>query len=141
MVDLQCQFQVYSEAIQLYFLLQILVFITFLTLIFLKCASHCGGFSCCRARALGHVVLVVAAPRLNSCGARAQLFHSMSDLPGSIIEPMSPALAGGFFTTEPPVQLSSVASDSFRPHELQHTRPPCPSPTPRIHPNPCPLSR
>ena len=32
-------------------------------------------------------------------------------------------------------------SNSLRPHELQHTRPPCPSPTPRVHPNPCPLSR
>ena len=32
-------------------------------------------------------------------------------------------------------------SDSFRPHELQHARPPCPSPTPRVHPNPRPLSR
>ena len=31
-------------------------------------------------------------------------------------------------------------SDSFRPHELQHARSPCPSPTPRVHPNPCPLS-
>ena len=35
----------------------------------------------------------------------------------------------------------SVVSNSLRPHELQHTRPPCPSPTPRVHPNPCPLSR
>ena len=34
-----------------------------------------------------------------------------------------------------------VMSDSLRPHELYHTRPPCPSPTPRIYPNPCPLSR
>ena len=32
-------------------------------------------------------------------------------------------------------------SDSLRPHELQHARPPCPSPTPRVYPNPCPLSR
>ena len=40
------------------------------------------------------------------------------------------------------VQFScSVMSNSLRPHEPQHTRPPCPSPTPRIHPNPCPLSR
>ena len=31
----------------------------------------------------------------------------------------------------------SVMSDSLRPHEPQHTRPPCPSPTPRVHPNPC----
>ena len=35
----------------------------------------------------------------------------------------------------------SVVSDSLRPHEPQHTRPPCPSPTPRVFPNPCPLSR
>ena len=34
----------------------------------------------------------------------------------------------------------SVVSDSLRPHELQHARPPCPSPTPGVHPNPCPLS-
>ena len=37
------------------------------------------------------------------------------------------------------VQFSrSVMSDSLRPHELQHARPPCPSPTPRVHSNPCP---
>ena len=30
-----------------------------------------------------------------------------------------------------------VVSDSLRPHELQHARPPCPSPTPRVHPNSC----
>ena len=30
-------------------------------------------------------------------------------------------------------------SDSLRPHELQHARPPCSSPTPGIYPNPCPL--
>ena len=35
----------------------------------------------------------------------------------------------------------SVVSDSLLPHGLQHARPPCPSPTLRVHPNPCPLSR
>ena len=35
----------------------------------------------------------------------------------------------------------SVMSGSLWPHELQHARPPCPSPTPGIHPNLCPLSR
>ena len=34
----------------------------------------------------------------------------------------------------------SVMSDSLRPHEPQHARPPCPSPTPRVHPNLCPSS-
>ena len=44
------------------------------------------------------------------------------------------------------VQFSSVQfshsdmSDSLQPHELQHTRPSCPSPTPGVHPNPCPSS-
>jgi hypothetical protein len=34
------------------------------------------------------------------------------------------------------VQFShSVVSDSLRPHESQHTRPPCPSPTPGVYPN------
>ena len=32
-------------------------------------------------------------------------------------------------------------SDSLRPHELQHARPPCPSPTPEVYPNSCPLSQ
>ena len=34
----------------------------------------------------------------------------------------------------------SVMPSSLRPHEPQHARPPCPSPTPRVYPNPCPLS-
>ena len=33
----------------------------------------------------------------------------------------------------------SVVSNSLRPHESQHATPPCPSPTPRVHPNLCPL--
>ena len=32
-------------------------------------------------------------------------------------------------------------SNSLRPHELQHARPPCPSPTPGVYPNPCPPSQ
>ena len=44
----------------------------------------------------------------------------------------------------PSVQFSSVThsvvSDSLRPHELQHARPPCPSPPLGVHPNPCPSS-
>ena len=40
------------------------------------------------------------------------------------------------------VQFSrSAVSDSLRPHGLQHTRPPCPSPTPGVYPNSCPLSQ
>ena len=60
------------------------------------------GLSSYRSRAPEH--------RLNSLGARAQLLHSMWDLPGPGIKPMSPALAGRFFTTEPsgkPLSLKS----------------------------------
>ena len=40
------------------------------------------------------------------------------------------------------VQFScSVLSDSLRPHELQHARPPCPSPSPGVQQNSCPSSR
>ena len=35
----------------------------------------------------------------------------------------------------------SVMSDSLRPHEPQHARPPCPSPTPGVYPNPCSSSQ
>ena len=46
---------------------------------------------------------------------------------------------GAQFTS---VQFSrSVVSDSLQPHESQHARPPCPSPTPGVHSNSCPLSR
>ena len=40
------------------------------------------------------------------------------------------------------IQFTSVTQSCPRlwPHELQHTRPPCPSPTPGVDPNSCPLS-
>ena len=50
--------------------------------------------SSCGFLALGH--------RLSSFGAWAKLLCCMWDLPRSGTEPVSPALAGGFFTTEPP---------------------------------------
>ena len=52
--------------------------------------------------------------------------------------------AGRFLSAEllSSVQFScSVVSDSLRPHELQHARPPCPSPTPGVYPNLCPSSQ
>ena len=42
---------------------------------------------------------------------------------------------------EASIQFShSVVSEALRPHGLQHARPPCPSPTPRVYSNSCPLS-
>ena len=54
------------------------------------------GFGSCSSWALAH--------RLSSRSAWTHLFHSMWDLPDSGIEPVSPALAGRFFTTEPPAK-------------------------------------
>ena len=48
----------------------------------------------------------------------------------------------GVITHLSSVQFSrSVMSDSLRPHESQHARPPCPSTTPRVHSDSCPLSQ
>ena len=52
------------------------------------------GFSSCGLRALEH--------RLSSCGARASLLCGMRNLPRPGLEPVSPALTGGFLTTAPP---------------------------------------
>ena len=45
--------------------------------------------------------------------------------------------------TQLSIQFRSVAQScpTLQPHRLQHTRPPCPSPTPRVYSNSCPLSR
>ena len=46
-----------------------------------------------------------------------------------------------FIVCELSIQFScSVVSDSLQPRGLQHPRPPCPSPTPRVHSNSCPLT-
>ena len=46
------------------------------------------------------------------------------------------------YTVISSVQFSrSVVSNSLRPHESQHTRPPCPSPTPGVHSDSCPSSQ
>ena len=47
-----------------------------------------------------------------------------------------------WLSTHSSVQFShSIVSDSLWSHGLQHARPPCPSPTPRVYSNSCPLSR
>ena len=105
---------------------------------------------CCRAQRDSH------SPGLfcrgaQGLGSRALWPDGTWNLPGPETEPMSPALAGRFLSTVPlgksskansSVQFScSVMSDSLRPYELQHTRPPCLSPTPGVHSNSSPSSR
>ena len=96
---------------------------------------HCSGFSHCGAQALGcglQLYLVgseVVAPRLwvehrlSSCGTWAYSLHGMWDLPGSGIEPVSPSLAGRFFTIQPPGEphiVSTFLSMSWEVLERSH---------------------
>ena len=101
-----------------FFLMSLFIYLFIYLAVFgLRCgarASHCGSFACCGAWALGTRASVVVArgfsscgsraleSRLSSCGARAYLLRSMWDLPRPGLEPVSPALAGGFLTTVPP---------------------------------------
>ena len=87
---------------------------------------------------------------------------SLGDFLDPRIKPMPPALAGGFFTAEPPrkppekciesllyllLSSCSVVSDSLQPHGLQYASLPCPFPSPCPLPSPgacsnsCPLSQ
>ena len=50
--------------------------------------------------------------KLSSCGSRDQLLHGMWDLPRPGLEPVSPALAGGFSTTAPPGKPKAVIFNS-----------------------------
>ena len=71
-----------------------------------------------------------APPHVHRVGDAIQPSHPLSS-------PSPPA----FTLSQPSVQFSrSVLSDSLRPHELQHARPPCPSPTPGVHSNSRPSS-
>ena len=79
--------------------------------------SHCGGFSCFRARVLelmGFSNCATEAQELwcpgskaeaQQFGAQAQLFHGMWDPPGPGIKRASPSLAGRLFITELPGKL------------------------------------
>ena len=75
---------------------------------------------------------------------RSSLQTSLAGFTASRTRIFSPGLGTG---VSPSVQFSSVqfshsvVSDSLRPHESQHARPPCPSPTPGVYSNSCPLSR
>ena len=92
-------------------------------------------------------------------------FPSPRSLPNPVIKPLDPASSpalqaeslplscrevgssltcfGSWFLLKSlsSIQFShSVVSHSLRPHESQHARPSCPSPTPGVYPNPCPPS-
>ena len=109
----------------------------------LSCPTHCNPWTVARQ-----------APLSMECPRQAYWsglpFPTSGDLPNAGTEPASPAWQvdalplshHGSLLTHSSVQFSrSVVSDSLRPHESQHARPPCPSPTPGVHSDSCPWSR
>ena len=59
-----------------------------------------------------------------------------------LVSPLGPSLVSFMFSTFGSVQFSrSVMSNSLRPHRLQPARLACPSPSPEVYSNSCPLSR
>ena len=91
-------------------------------------------FSSCGKRGLLFIAVcgpltVVASPvaehmlqthRLSNCGSGAQLLHSMWDLPRPGLEPVSPALAGRFSSTEPPRKPSFLIFFPYVHHISMH---------------------
>ena len=76
-----------------------LLLLLFLSALGLRCCVRT--FSSCSERLLIAVASLVGTCRLLSAGS-AVTAHSMWDHPGPGMEPVSPALAGGFLTTGPP---------------------------------------
>ena len=89
---------------------------------------------------LKHILLVVPP----SPPSISRIFHlflteSLYLLNCNSVTPYTSLPAASQFSS---VQFShSVVSNVLRPHGLQHTSPPCPSSTPRVYSNPCPLSQ
>ena len=91
-------------------------------------------FSCVRLCATPQTAAYQASPSL---GFSRQEHWSGLPFPS----PKASLVVLNFFSFSS-VQLSClIMSNSLQPRGPQHTRPPCPSPTPRVYPNSCPLSQ
>ena len=87
----------------------------------------------CKTHSLKVLLLLITASSLLRCICGKYQGHRSQQATGS---------QGHIESDMTSVQFShSVMSDSFRPHGLQHTRLPCPSPTPRAYSNSCPQRR
>ena len=80
-----------------------------------------------------NLISLIPSPPLTSLNSYGYLLPTKR-LPHSFI-PQAKYLVNLGFPIHIHHQFSSVAQlcPTLRPHELQHTRPPCPSPTPRVH--------
>ena len=90
-------------------------------------------------------ITLLACEIVQLCGSLSILWHCLSlglEWKLNFSNPVATAEFSKFSAYLSSVQSScSVVSDSVRPHELQHARPPCTSPTPGVHSNSSPSSR
>ena len=80
----------------------------------------------------------------SSAGAQLPSLVVQLAMKDTCIYPEIPVHTLNYRLSEDNMVFSSIQSLSLVrlwPHELQHARPPCPSPTPGVHPKPCPLSQ
>ena len=118
-------------------------------------SSLCGTVACSWAAVLAPsdstavAFLGIVTPDTPTCVLSPQPSHGWESLPQTLVSPR-PRFACSLEHNEElflqtlfsSVQFScSVTADSLQPHGLQHARPPCPSPVPRVHSNSCPLSQ
>ena len=90
-----------------------------------------------------HKVLLDSTGNSTQCYAAAWMrdFGGETDIGICMTEPLC-CLPKTITTLLNGYQFSrSVMANSLQPHEPQHARPPCPSPTPGVYSNSCPLSR
>ena len=79
--------------------------------------------------------------RLKRLSSSSHLTNQSQQGPGKVMDSLVQLIQPSFYNVWISVQFSrSVVPNSLRPHEPQHARPPCPSPTPGVHPSLCPLS-
>ena len=108
---------------------------------YLSLCGKLGLFSESLLRGLRFLICKVGIimPGSNVCGSSLKVIISLfQQVFDSFLLVLSTNCTGNHIS----VQFShSVVSNSLRTHELQHARPPCPSPTPGVHSDSCPSSR
>ena len=94
---------------------------------------------------LQHLLVSLYSWNRQTCSWYPGFLHSIFSQTGMLFFQITAPLYHSDLQAHISVNLSqfshSVMSDSLRSHESQHTRPPCPSPSPGIHSNSCPSSR
>ena len=94
------------------------------------------------SKRLGSTGLMGLGEKEQSWGQKASLWSFRAWCTSGVSLVLFTSVGGQFSVMRGADQIScSVVSDSLRPHESRHTRPPCPSPTPGVHSDSRPSSQ